>query len=194
MSSIRAKLAVVCSSNMNRSMEAHAFLKKKGFDVESFGTGDKVKIPGKSAREPNVYAFGTTYEFIYQDLTTKDHRLYTENGLLHMLDRNRRIKTEPERFQEATKQFDIILTVEEKCYDQVLATFLQKEEEGEKPVHVINMDVVDNHEDATIGAFLLCELVQKMTGSDDLDNDIEDILQDFESKSSREILHTVLFY
>ena len=35
---------------------------------------------------------------------------------------------------------------------------------------------------------------QNMTSSDDLDNDIEDILQDFESKSSREILHTVLFY
>ena len=83
------KLAVVCSSNMNRSMEAHAFLKKKGFDVESFGTGEKIKIPGKSAREPNVYPFGTTYEYIYQDLVTKDNRLYTENGLLHMLDRNR---------------------------------------------------------------------------------------------------------
>jgi len=188
------KLAVVCSSNMNRSMEAHAFLKKKGFDVESFGTGEKVKIPGKSAREPNVYPFGTTYEYIYQDLVTKDNRLYTENGLLHMLDRNRRLKKQPERFQESTEKFDIILTVEEKVYDQVLTSFEKRESEGDIPVHVINMDVVDNHEDATIGAFFLCDLVQNIANAEDLDDDIEDILQEFEGKSQREILHTVLFY
>lgn len=29
------------------------------------------------------------------------------------------------------------------------------------PVHIINIDIQDNHEEATIGAFLLCELVTK---------------------------------
>ena len=56
------------------------------------------------------------------------------------------------------------------------------------------MDVVDNHEDATIGAFFLCDLVQNIANAEDLDDDIEDILQEFEGKSQREILHTVLFY
>ena len=80
----------------------------------------------------------------------------------------------------------------------------------ETPVHVINMNVVDNPEDATIGAFLLCELAQLLTKryiaprhhvndkiacfSDDLDNDIDDIIQEFEGKCEREVLHTVLFY
>lgn len=29
------------------------------------------------------------------------------------------------------------------------------------PVHIINIDIQDNHEEATIGAFLVCELVTK---------------------------------
>lgn len=70
------RIAVICSSNMNRSMEAHAFLAKKGFDIKSFGTGDKVKIPGSTADRPNVYDFGTSYEEIYQDLLLKDKSLY----------------------------------------------------------------------------------------------------------------------
>lgn len=70
------KIAVICSSNMNRSMEAHAFLAKKGFRVKSFGTGEKVKIPGSSADKPNIYEFGTSYAEIYQDLLEKDKSLY----------------------------------------------------------------------------------------------------------------------
>lgn len=70
------RIAVICSSNMNRSMEAHAFLAKKGFMVKSFGTGDKVKIPGSAADKPNIYDFGVSYDEIYHDLLAKDKVLY----------------------------------------------------------------------------------------------------------------------
>jgi len=179
---------------MNRSMEAHARLQKKGFNVYSYGTGDKVKLPGPTASQPNIYEFGTSYEEIWRDLANKDKTLYKQNGILHMLDRNRMIKNGPDRLQDTDKRFDIIITAEERVYDQVLEHFENRGSKDEQLVHVINMDIQDNQEEATIGAFLFHELVQLFTESRDLDNEIEDLLQDFENKCNRSILHSVLFY
>lgn len=60
-------------------------------------------------------------------------------------------------------------------------------------MHVINIDIQDNHEEATIGAFLICEIAQKMSQSTDLDNDIDELLQEFESRTERPLLHTIAF-
>jgi len=188
------KLAVACSSNMNRSMEAHAFLIKKGFPVDSFGTGEKVKLPGPAADRPNVYDFGLSYEEIHSDLKRKDKRLYTENGILNMLDRNRRIKYGPQRLQESKEKYDIIVTAEERVYDQVVEHFNDNGNTSSDLVHVVNIDIQDNHEEATLGAFLICELVETLSRSEDVDDDISEILLDMESKWNRSILHCVLFY
>lgn len=88
--------------------------------MRSFGTGKEVKLPGPSIDQPNIYDFSLTYEHMYKDLSAKDKTLYTQKGILHMLDRNRRIKPKPERFQECREQFDIIFTVEERIFDQVI--------------------------------------------------------------------------
>ncbi|CAI5687823.1 RNA polymerase II subunit A C-terminal domain phosphatase SSU72 [Oreochromis niloticus] len=188
------RVAVVCSSNQNRSMEAHNILSKRGFDVRSFGTGSHVKLPGPAPDKPNVYDFKTTYEQMYNDLVRKDKELYTQNGILHMLDRNKRIKSKPERFQNCKDKFDLVITCEERVYDQVVEDLNSREQETLQPVHVINVDIQDNHEEATLGAFLICELCQCIQHTDDMENEIDELLQEFEDKSNRPFLHTVCFY
>lgn len=117
-----------------------------------------------------------------------------------------------------------------------------REQETLQPVHVINVDIQDNHEEATLGAFLICELCQCVSVShqhlvdalvhsqqwqavpiqlwhfeknnsknnsflnvlpfltlqiqhtEDMENEIEELLQEFEEKSNRPFLHTVCFY
>ena len=100
-----------------------------------------------------------------------------------MLDRNKRIKPRPERFQTAKDKFDILVTCEERVYDQVVEgnliklyifmswwmqctnlSYIVTALENRTPtdnssVHVINIDIQDNHEEATLGAFLICELM-----------------------------------
>jgi RNA polymerase II subunit A C-terminal domain phosphatase SSU72 len=181
---------------MNRSMEAHFILDKRGFDVQSFGSGNSVKLPGPSIDRPNVYEFdSTTYDEIYNDLKTKDIHLYTQNGLLNMLDRNRRVKKHPQKFQRSQERFDIIICLEERVYDQILDDFHTRQSVTGESVHVINIDIQDNHEEATIGAFLVVELCALLENCDDLDNEIDEAIAHFEDKHpDRNILHTLCFY
>ena len=89
----------------------------------------------------------------------------------------------------------MILTAEERVYDQVLEHWGEREDSEDcTSVHLINIDIQDNHEEATIGAFLFHQLVQTFAESPDLDNEMDELLQEFEARCSRSILHSVLFY
>ena len=100
-----------------------------------------------------------------------------------MLDRNRRIKPHPERFQEINgDRFDLVFTVEERIYDVVVEgmctilcygiyntpflTFIAElESRGSQsycPTHIINIEVQDNQDEATLGAFLIYELCERV--------------------------------
>ena len=41
----------------------------------------------------------------------------------------------------------------------ILTDMESREKDGMTPVHIINIDIQDNHEEATIGAFMICDLV-----------------------------------
>jgi RNA polymerase II subunit A C-terminal domain phosphatase SSU72 len=186
--------AVVCASNQNRSMEAHDLLSKKGFSVSSYGTADRVKLPGPSISQPNVYPFGTPYRAIYEELKAKDCDLYTQNGVLHLLERNMRIKEAPEKFQESaeTDANDVILTCEVRCFDAICEELRDRRPPIGKPIHIINLDITDNPEDAAIGARLWLRLCTELRKLDDLEEGIGQVLEEFQEHTGRELLHTVV--
>ncbi|KAL9115679.1 MAG: hypothetical protein Q9227_000047 [Pyrenula ochraceoflavens] len=185
-SSVKLKFCTVCASNNNRSMEAHSRLATapSPYPVISFGTGSLVRLPGPSISQPNVYNFNTTsYNTMYEDLFNQDQRLYKHNGVLNMLDRNRNLKWGPERFQdwvvglprldhhikgdkgsEGTEGgvVDIIITCEERCWDAVVDNLLDRGSPLNRPVHVFNIDIRDNNEEALVGGKAILELADKL--------------------------------
>lgn len=70
------------------------------------------RLPGASIDKPNTYPFGTPYVDIYNQLALQDIDLYTHNGLLKMLERNKKIKLAPQKFQDfdAVNMFELIIT------------------------------------------------------------------------------------
>jgi RNA polymerase II subunit A C-terminal domain phosphatase SSU72 len=159
-------------------MEAHLQLASAKFPTISFGTGSLVRLPGPTIHQPNVYHFNsTTYQAIHAELSSQDTRLYTANGLLNMLGRNLQIKSYPERFQDwvpgkprldhAADQgsqgteagvVDVIITCEERCFDAVLDDLHNKGGKLNRPVHVFNVDIKDNHEEALVGGKAIRDL------------------------------------
>lgn len=193
--------AVICASNQNRSMEAHHALAKKGFQVCSYGTNSMIKLPGTAPDRPNTYPFGCTYAAIEDDLVKKDAEYYRNNGLLLLLDRNKKIKPAPERFQDRPvypqdPPFDVIITCEERCFDIVGEDLLSRGMHRGRPVWVVNFDIRDTPEDAAIGARLILQTVQALEAAGGDADAMAKILHDLQSSSAFSkipVLYTVHF-
>lgn len=143
-------------------MESHKVLQEAGYNVSSYGTGSAVRLPGLSIDKPNVYPFGTPYNDIYNDLLSQSADRYKSNGLLQMLDRNRKLKRAPEKWHDNTNTFDFVFTCEERCFDSVCEDLMNRGGLLNKIVHVINVDIKDDNENAKIGGKGILELADML--------------------------------
>jgi RNA polymerase II subunit A C-terminal domain phosphatase SSU72 len=166
-------------------MEAHLQLASAQLPTISFGTGSLVRLPGPTITQPNVYNFNsTTYEAIFNELSDQNKQLYTQNGLLNMLGRNLNIKGYPERFQDwlpgkprlehikdkgyagtESGVVDVVITCEERCFDAVLDDLHNKGGRMNRPVHVFNVDIRDNHEEALVGGKAILDLAMSLNAA-----------------------------
>ncbi|KAL4530122.1 hypothetical protein Ndes2526B_g04878 [Nannochloris sp. 'desiccata'] len=173
-------------------MAAHALLKTEGLDVESYGVGNTVKLPGASPASPNRYPFGTPYSHILADLTAKNKSLYSDNGLLTMMDRNQGVKIAPQRWQDRSAEstpLDIVISFESKVFDIVVQDLRRREVSGISsgchPCLVINLEVRDSTLDAAQAAphaLLLCKLLEE---SEDWETEVESVLDSFVEQTKR---------
>ncbi|CAG9466385.1 unnamed protein product [Pedinophyceae sp. YPF-701] len=176
---VKLHFAMVCASNMNRSMEAHTVLKRHNFKVSSFGVGGSVKLPGPTADQPNIYDFGTPYKDIHADLSRQDPELYRRNGLIMMLERNMGVKTAPQRWQETRSvPFDVVITFEMSVFDRLIDDMLKREGMHFKTMLVINIDVKDSDEESKKAAPQAMRLCQMLEGAGECWEDkVEDVLE-----------------
>mmetsp|Transcript_16217 Transcript_16217/g.33334 ORF Transcript_16217/g.33334 Transcript_16217/m.33334 type:complete len:194 (+) Transcript_16217:80-661(+) len=189
------KYATVCSSNMNRSMEAHNQMLKSGLCVRSFGTGTTVRLPGPSESRPNVYEFGTPYADILADLKGKDVHLYTSNGLIKMLERNVLVKLAPERWQsmDRTQAFDVVFTYEERVFSAVLEDLQARETESFRAWHVINIETRDNHDEAVTSAQITVKLCALLDECDELEVQLVPTVNDFVEHCPRAVRYSLVY-
>ncbi|KAG7343925.1 Ssu72-like protein [Nitzschia inconspicua] len=180
---------VVCSSNINRSMEAHVVLGNAGLRVESYGTGTQVRLPGRSAMEPRIYRFGIPYEDMYKSLSAnpEDEAFFVRNGVLQLCRRGAAVKKAPQRWQDMPSEFvaehDVVIAFEERIFDAVIEDLqIREPTENFAPIHVICLDTKDNPLEAQKQGQVCLELCWRLEAAQDLVTEAPEIVDDFEKE------------
>ena len=181
-------------------MEAHVVLGNAGLRVESYGTGTSVRLPGRSAMEPQVFKFGTPYEEMHTSLagTPDDEAFFSHNGVLQLCRRGAAVKRAPQRWQDVTsknvQKHNVVIAFEERIFDAVVEDMQTREPtEDFLPIHVICLDTKDNPHEAKLQGRVALELCWLLEGAEDLVVQIPEILEAFQEQRMRHTPIMVLY-
>jgi RNA polymerase II subunit A C-terminal domain phosphatase SSU72 len=187
----RLSFGTVCSSNINRSMEAHCVLQNAGLRVQSYGTGSQVRLPGRSAMEPRIFKFGTPYATIYSSLYADDAEFFRRNGVLSLCERGAAVKRAPQRWQDLTTEeilaHQVVICFEERIYDAVLEDLQRRDPtENFSTILVICLDTKDNPHEAAVQGQVCLDLCWKLENQCfDLQVQGPEILEEFQEERSK---------
>lgn len=180
---------VVCSSNINRSMEAHLVLTNAGLRCASYGTGTTVRLPGRTAMEPRIFKFGTPYRSMYSELAAiNEQGHFTRNGVLGLCRRGAAVKPSPTRWQDTADVVGlhrVVICFEERIYDAVTEDLQLREPEPDsfRAMHVICLDTKDNPQEAHIQGQVCLDLCWRLErAADNLDAEAADIVEAFQQE------------
>jgi len=190
--SSRYHYAMICSSNMNRSCAGHLSLLQQGIHVTSYGAGAQVKIPGKHGAR--TFNFGTTYDDMYKALETEDAAFYKANEMLSLLDRNRNMKSAPERWQESdvVGKVNVAVCFDDRIFELVDEDCANRDAVDYMNLHVINIDTVDNPEAAAASAELALELCRRLDEMEELDeSEVPEVIAAFEKEKVVQLKHSM---
>lgn len=189
-------VALVCQSNVNRSMAAHEILQSLPINIASYGIGSKVRLPGETQHTPNVFEFGTPYTTMIKQLTQKNEQRYTANGILPMLKRDSLIKLAPERWiSDNVPYYHLVITYEDRVYDTLITSLSQHLSYQHRISHIINIQTTDNTTEANVSATLTLQLIESFIAmGNEWEEHIENIMDKWEQDTGRKLIHQIWWY
>ncbi|KAK4627248.1 RNA polymerase II subunit A C-terminal domain phosphatase ssu72 [Fulvia fulva] len=76
---------------------------------------------------------------------------------------------------------DIVITCEERCWDAVVDDLLTRGAPLNRPVHVFNVDIKDNHEEALVGGRAILELADALNQAAQQERDVSGNVNGFDA-------------